>query len=64
MPWIYGRSSISFSGCRPISSYLDVSDDHRVAIGVEEVLALGIGTQDDGLAALGARQSCVDVFCK
>lgn len=46
-----------------ISAYLDVPDDHRVSIGVQEVLALGIGTQNDGLAALGARQSCVDVFC-
>lgn len=53
----YGRSCT-------ISAYLDVPDDHGVSIRVEKVLALGIGAQHNGLAPLGARQRCVDIFCK
>lgn len=53
----YGRSCT-------ISAYLDVPDDHGVSIRVEKVLALGIGAQHNGLAPLGARQGCVDIFWK
>lgn len=45
------------------ATYVDVPDDHRVAVGVEEVFAFGIAAQNDRLATVGSRQACINEFC-
>lgn len=44
-------------------TYIDVADNDRVAVGVQKVLAFGIATQHDRLAAGRAGQCRIDELC-
>lgn len=41
-------------------TYFNVANNDGISIGVEEILALWITTEDDGLASLRSRQSGVN----
>lgn len=45
------------------STHINISDDHRISVGVKEVLAARIAAQHDRLAAAGSRQASVNKFC-
>lgn len=44
-------------------TYIDIADNHRVAIRVQEVLALWISAENDRLASGGAGQRRIDELC-
>lgn len=46
------------------ASHLNVTDDDRAAVGVEEVLALGVAAELGGLATGGRRQDGVDALAR
>lgn len=48
---------------RERKTYFDISDDHRISVGVEKVLAFWITAEHDGLASVGSRQACINKFC-
>lgn len=45
-------------------TYVDISDDHGIAVGVEKVLAFGIAAKNNGLATVRSRQARINKFCK
>lgn len=46
-----------------LSTHINVANDDGVAVGVEEVFALRIAAEHDGLTASRSRQGGVDTFC-
>lgn len=44
-------------------THIDVTNDHRVSIAVEEIFAFRIAAKDDGLTAGSSWQAGVDEFC-
>ena len=52
------------SSIRDQWTYVDVADNDRVAVGVEEILALRITSQHDRLATGRAGQCRIDELCE
>lgn len=45
------------------ATHINISDDHRISVGVEKVFPFGIAAKNDGLATVGSRQACINKFC-